>query len=100
LREGNAVDFGQLADEQRPEGARIGDVSTGDRRQAAPARIVACAKPPATQPTSALANSIIRLANLASQHEPQRMMHSINAFPLMAIPLFMLAGESTFRTLC
>jgi tripartite ATP-independent transporter DctM subunit len=24
---------------------------------------------------------------------PQRMMHSINAFPLMAIPLFMLAGQ-------
>ncbi|WP_311947069.1 TRAP transporter large permease subunit [Halomonas piscis] len=24
---------------------------------------------------------------------PQRMLHSINSFPLMAIPLFMLAGE-------
>ncbi|EWH04003.1 hypothetical protein Q427_00165 [Halomonas sp. BC04] len=24
---------------------------------------------------------------------PQRMMHSVNSFPLMAIPLFMLAGE-------
>jgi tripartite ATP-independent transporter DctM subunit len=28
---------------------------------------------------------------------PQRMMHSINAFPLMAIPLFMLAGELMVR---
>lgn len=28
---------------------------------------------------------------------PQRMMHSINAFPLMAIPLFMLAGELMIR---
>ena len=28
---------------------------------------------------------------------PQRMMHSINAFPLMAIPLFMLAGELMLR---
>src|SRR5687767_14457173 len=28
---------------------------------------------------------------------PQRMLHSINAFPLMAIPLFMLAGELMVR---
>jgi tripartite ATP-independent transporter DctM subunit len=28
---------------------------------------------------------------------PQRMMHSINAFPLMAIPLFMVAGELMVR---
>ena len=28
---------------------------------------------------------------------PQRMMHSVNAFPLMAIPLFMLAGELMIR---
>lgn len=28
---------------------------------------------------------------------PQRMMHSINSFPLMAIPLFMLAGELMVR---
>jgi tripartite ATP-independent transporter DctM subunit len=28
---------------------------------------------------------------------PQRMMHSVNAFPLMAIPLFMLAGEFMIR---
>jgi len=28
---------------------------------------------------------------------PQRMMHSINAFPLMAIPLFMVAGELMLR---
>lgn len=28
---------------------------------------------------------------------PQRMMHSVNAFPLMAIPLFMLAGELMLR---
>jgi len=28
---------------------------------------------------------------------PQRMMHSVNAFPLMAIPLFMLAGELMVR---
>ena len=28
---------------------------------------------------------------------PQRMMHSINAFPLMAISLFMLAGELMLR---
>lgn len=28
---------------------------------------------------------------------PQRMLHSINAFPLMAIPLFMLAGEFLVR---
>ncbi|MGH6816403.1 MAG: TRAP transporter large permease [Hyphomicrobiaceae bacterium] len=28
---------------------------------------------------------------------PQRMMHSINSFPLMAIPLFMVAGELMLR---
>lgn len=28
---------------------------------------------------------------------PQRMMHAVNAFPLMAIPLFMLAGELMIR---
>jgi len=28
---------------------------------------------------------------------PQRMMHSVNAFPLMAIPLFMVAGELMVR---
>jgi tripartite ATP-independent transporter DctM subunit len=28
---------------------------------------------------------------------PQRMMHAINAFPLMAIPLFMLAGQLMIR---
>ncbi|MBX9827493.1 MAG: TRAP transporter large permease [Xanthobacteraceae bacterium] len=28
---------------------------------------------------------------------PQRMMHSVNAFPLMAIPLFMLTGELMIR---
>lgn len=28
---------------------------------------------------------------------PQRMMHSVNSFPLMAIPLFMLAGELMVR---
>jgi tripartite ATP-independent transporter DctM subunit len=28
---------------------------------------------------------------------PQRMMHSVNAFPLMAIPLFMLAGQLMIR---
>lgn len=28
---------------------------------------------------------------------PQRMMHAVNAFPLMAIPLFMLAGELMLR---
>jgi TRAP-type mannitol/chloroaromatic compound transport system permease large subunit len=28
---------------------------------------------------------------------PPRMMHAVNAFPLMAIPLFMLAGELMVR---
>ena len=28
---------------------------------------------------------------------PQRMMHSVDSFPLMAIPLFMLAGELMVR---
>lgn len=28
---------------------------------------------------------------------PQRMMHAVNSFPLMAIPLFMLAGELMVR---
>jgi tripartite ATP-independent transporter DctM subunit len=37
------------------------------------------------------------LGGIALNMLPQRMMHSINAFPLMAIPLFMVAGELMLR---
>ena len=36
---------------------------------------------------------VVSVSNIEFSMLPQRMMHSVNSFPLMAIPFFMLAGE-------
>ena len=36
---------------------------------------------------------VVSVSNVEFSMLPQRMMHSVNSFPLMAIPFFMLAGE-------
>ena len=41
----------------------------------------------------AAALGAIMLSDIGFNMLPQRMMHSVNSFPLMAIPFFMLAGE-------